>query len=245
MQVLRAAGQFEEEISLAEETFAVINSHPEAMPEERLMANVKDDLGEIYDMLGRTHEAVPVMKEAGLIFANLLESDSENENYMRSYVINQVRTAKVLALKVGNTAEARQNLDETEKIVTKLRQMMPNSLKVRDIAMEYFITRAQVEIADNEMETAKENWSMVIGNLYNGITKNQRAVDIPLFVNFLVRLFRTAIDTGHLELANEFVSVEIQAKKEFMDLRLITLENADMDSTMDRYDLVENLKNNN
>ena len=30
-----------------------------------------------------------------------------------------------------------------------------------------------------------------------------------------------------------------------MDLRLITLENADMDSTMDRYDLVENLKNNN
>ena len=86
---------------------------------------------------------------------------------------------------------------------------------------------------------------MVIGNLYNGITKNQRAVDIPLFVNFLVRLFRTAIDTGHLELANEFVSVEIQAKKEFMDLRLITLENADMDSTMDRYDLVENLKNNN
>lgn len=245
MQVLRAAGQFEEEISLAEETFAVINSHPEAMPEERLMANVKDDLGEIYDMLGRTHEAVSVMKEAGLIFANLLESDSENENYMRSYVINQVRTAKVLALKVGNTAEARQNLDETEKIVTKLRQMMPNSLKVRDIAMEYFITRAQVEIADNEMETAKENWSMVIGNLYNGITKNQRAVDIPLFVNFLVRLFRTAIDTGHLELANEFVSVEIQAKKEFMDLRLITLENADMDSTMDRYDLVENLKNNN
>lgn len=245
MQVLRAAEKFEEEISMVEETMAVLNSHPEAMPEERLMANVKDDLGEICDMLGRTQEAVSMLKEAGQIFARLLENDPENENFMRSYVINRVRTARMIALKAERASEARHSLEETEGIVTKMRQMMPDSLKVRDITMEYFIARAQVEMADDEMEAAKENWGMVIDNLYNGITKNQRAVDIPLFVNFLVKLFRTAIDTGHLETANEFVNVEIRAKKEFIDLRLIALENADMDSTMERYDLVEKLMKSN
>ena len=85
---------------------------------------------------------------------------------------------------------------------------------------------------------------MVVGSLYHGIVQNQRADDYPLLLDCLKQLFEKAVETRSIQMAEACASMEYQIKREFIDKRMLAIEQADLAATEQRLALVENMKGN-
>jgi len=162
---------------------------------------------------------------------------------MRSFVINKVRQARVSALSAGDGANALLFLQCAGEVVGKMTTMMPDSLKVRNIALHYYAAHAQVDMVNNDMDSADEYREKIASILNESVFEKGRVEDFQLLIEFLRMLYQTAIDYGRLEMAEICVGLEYLFKQRALQERIVALEQADMASTMQLLNQIDGLKN--
>jgi len=154
MQTLRASKLYEDEIKAAEQAFDLLAAHPDVEPDRRMLCIMKDDIADVCDLQGDTERALALFEEIAYDFQDMLDRDPRNENLMRSLVINRVRWARVLTMKCGKAAMARDMLLDCEDILKRAQRLAPDSVKLRDILFHYYDARLHVAKALGDEEEA-------------------------------------------------------------------------------------------
>jgi hypothetical protein len=213
-------------------------------PDVKALNTIHDEIGDQCCCIGHFSEACSEIQKAAEGFWMLYESDPQNENLMRDVIVCNVHLAQLLAFNTGQVDMAIEKLRDSEPVVKKALEQMPDSLKVRNIAIAFYVSYAKVDMVAGEQEKAGGYLDMVIGSLYHGIVQNRRADDHPLLLECLKQLFEKAVETKSIQMAEACASMEYQIKREFIDKRMLAIEQADLAATEQRLALVENMKGN-
>ena len=204
---------------------------------------ILDELGEVYDKQGKTEKALSSLQAASLILSMTLDADPDNDDKMRSVVINKIRQARVTAFSADDGAKALAILKSAGEVVSKMTQMMPDSLKVRNIALHYYATHAQVDMVNGDMDSASEYREKIASILNDSVFEKGQTADFELLIEFLRMLYQTAIDYNRLEMAEICVGLEYLLKQRALQERIVSLEQVDMASTMQLLNQIDGLKN--
>ena len=121
--------------------------------------------------------------------------------------------------------------------------MMPDSLKVRNVALHYYAAHAQVDMVNNDMDAAADNREKIVSILNESVFVKGRVEDFQLLIDFLRMLCQTAVDYGRLEMAEICVGLEYLLKQRALQERIVDLERVDMASTMQLLQQIDELKN--
>ena len=239
---LKTAGKIDEAVTIGEEVLEKVDKCPDVQPDQRNKAMIFDEMGELYEKQGNIEHALSSLQAASFVLSMVLENDPDNDDKMRSYVINQVRQARVTALSAGDGMKALAFLDNAGKQVDKMTRMMPDSLKVRNIALHYYAAHAQVDMVNDEMESAGEYREKIASLLTESVFEKGHTEDFPLLIDFLRMLYKTSIDYNRLEMAEICVGLEYLLKQRAIQARMVTEENADMTSTMQLLHQIDEMK---
>ena len=239
---IKSAGMIDEAVKLGEEVLEKVGKYPNAQPDLRNKAMLFDELGELYDKQGDTEDALSSLQSASFILSMVLDEDPENDDKIRSYVINKVRQASVTALSAGDGMKALAFLKNAGKQVDKMTRMMPDSLKVRNIALHYYAVHAQVDMVNGEMESASEYREKIASILTESVFENGHTEDFPLLIDFLRMLYQTAVSYHRIEMAEICVGLEYLLKQRALQAHMVTEENVDIASTMQLLNQIDELK---
>ena len=243
MMRLKVSGKVDEVVTLGEQVLEKVDKYPEAKPDMRNKAMILDELGEVYDKQGKTEKALSSLQAASLILSMTLDADPDNDDKMRSVVINKIRQARVTAFSADDGAKALAILKSAGEVVSKMTQMMPDSLKVRNIALHYYATHAQVDMVNGDMDSASEYREKIASILNDSVFEKGQTADFELLIEFLRMLYQTAIDYNRLEMAEICVGLEYLLKQRALQERIVSLEQVDMASTMQLLNQIDGLKN--
>ena len=243
MMRLKVSGKIDEAVALGKQILEKVDQNPDSAPDLKNKAMIFDELGEMFDKQGKIDEALASLQGASVILSMTLEADPDNDDKMRSYVINKVRQARVSALSAGDGAKALNFLKYAGEVVEKMTTMMPDSLKVRNIALHYYAAHAQVDIVNNDMDSASDYREKIASILNESIFEKGRDEDFQLLIDFLRMLYQTAIDYSRLEMAEICVGLEYLLKQRALQERIVSLEQVDMASTMQLLNQIDGLKN--
>lgn len=244
MRTLREKKLYDESIALGRECLRLVSGMENVNPDVKALNTIHDEIGDQCCCIGHFSEACSEIQKAAEGFWMLYESDPQNENLMRDVIVCNVHLAQLLAFNTGQVDMAIEKLRDTEPVVKKALEQMPDSLKVRNIAIAFYVSYAKVDMVAGELEKAGGYLDMVIGSLYHGIVQNRRADDYPLLLDCLKQLFEKAVETKSIQMAEACASMEYQIKREFIDKRMLAIEQADLAATEQRLALVENMKGN-
>ena len=242
MRTLREKGLHAESIEKGQECLELVNAKEDVNPDPQAVSMLHDEIGDAYATIGRLSEASAEMQLAGEGFRKLYEADSDNENLMRSVVINGVRTAMFLGFKAEQPENALGILRGIMPVVEKAVTQQPDSIKVRNIAINYFVCLAQVDLTVGNQEEAIEYMNAIVKRLYSEIVDHQRADDYPLLLDCLKQLYNTALKTNSVQMACDCAQLELEIKQDFVEKRMLAIESADMETTKWRIEQAEQLK---
>ncbi|MBO4754892.1 MAG: DUF4062 domain-containing protein [Bacteroidales bacterium] len=243
MMRLKVSGKIDEAVALGLQVLEKVGQKPDAEPDPMNKALIFDELGEMFDKQGKTDDALASLQAASDILTMKLDADPDNDDKMRSFVINKVRQARVSAMSAGDGAKALLFLEYAGEVVGKMTTMMPDSLKVRNVALHYYAAHAQVDMVNNDMDSADEYREKIASILNESVFEKGRVEDFQLLIEFLRMLYQTAINYGRLEMAEICVGLEYLFKQRALQERIVALEQADMASTMQLLQQIDGLKN--
>jgi hypothetical protein len=242
MMRLKVSGKINEAVTLGKQILEKVDQKSDSNPDPRNKALIFDELGEMLDMQGKTDDALASLQAASAILSMTLDADSDNDDKMRSYVINKVRQARVSAMSAGDGEKALSFLKNADGVVEKMTTMMPDSLKVRNIALHYYAAHAQVDMVNNDMDSASDYREKIASILNESVFEKGRVEDFQLLIDFLRMLYQTAIDYSRLEMAEICVDLEYLLKQRALQERIVSLEQVDMASTMQLLHQIDGLK---
>ena len=242
MRTLRTKGLHEESIALGKECLSLVEGMESLKPNPQVVSMLHDEIGNAYSSIGDIPTAIAEIRIAAEGFKSVYHSDPDNENLMRSVIVNTICTARLLAFHNRAADQALEMLQQTEPIVKKALEQQPDSIKVRNIAINYYVCLAQVDMAMGQDDEAANYRDMIVGRLYQAIVNNQRVEDYPLLLDCLKQLFVMALQTKSVEMAEACASMEYHIKREFIEKRVLTVDQADLASTEERLQLVEKMK---
>ena len=243
MMRLKVGCRIDEAVALGQQILEKVGQKPESEPNLMNKALIFDELGEMFDKQGNTGDALASLQTASVILSMELEADPDNDDKMRSFVINKVHQARVSALSAGDGANALLFLQYAGEVVGKMTTMMPDSLKVRNVALHYYAAHAQVDMVNNDMDAAADYREKIVSILNESVFVKGRVEDFQLLIDFLRMLCQTAVDYGRLEMAEICVGLEYLLKQRALQERIVDLERVDMASTMQLLQQIDELKN--
>lgn len=224
MSILRQKGLQSESIDLGEECLKLVAEQSDIKPDLQATSMIHDEIGDAYAALSQFAEAYEEMRQAGVGFKRLLEGDQANENLMRSVIINGIRKVQLLLFNTNKPAEAMHELDEIEPIVNKTLTQQPDSIKVRDLAMNYLVCLAQTYMALGDVQMASQLRDTVVKRLYGDLMDHPNQNDYWLLNDCLNRLRNMAIRTNCTQLAEECDNYAQGIKQQLLDKRMIRYE---------------------
>ena len=240
---LKVSGKMDEAVALGKQMLEKVDQNPDSEPDLRNKALIFDELGEMFDKQGKTDDALESLQAASDILTMTLDADPDNDDKMRSYVINIIRQARVSAMSAGDVEKALSFLKNADGVVEKMTTIMPDSIKVRNIALHYYAAHAQVDMVNNAMNSADDYREKIVSILNESVFEKGRVEDFQLLLEFLRMLYQTAIDYSRLEMAEICVGLEYLLKQRALQERIVSLEKVDMDSTMQLLHQIDGLKN--
>ena len=240
---LKVSGKVDEAVALGRQILEKVDQKPDSESNLLNKALIFDELGELFDKQGKTDDALASLQTASVILSMALDADPDNDDKMRSFVINKVRQARVSAMSAGDGVNALLFLKYAGEVVEKMTTMMPDSLKVRNVALLYYAAHAQVDMVNNDMDSAGEYREKIASILNESVFEKGRVEDFQLLIDFLRLLYRTAMDYGRLEMAETCVGLEYLLKQRTLQERIVDLEQVDMPSTMQLLHRIDELKN--
>ena len=240
---LKVSGKVDEAVALGRQILEKVDQKPDSESNLLNKALIFDELGELFDKQGKTDDALASLQTASVILSMALDADPDNDDKMRSFVINKVRQARVSAMSAGDGVNALLFLKYAGEVVEKMTTMMPDSLKVRNVALLYYAAHAQVDMVNKDMDSAGEYREKIASILNESVFEKGRVEDFQLLIDFLRLLYRTAMDYGRLEMAETCVGLEYLLKQRTLQERIVDLEQVDMPSTMQLLHRIDELKN--
>lgn len=243
MMRLKVNGKIDEAVALGKQILEKVDQNPDSEPDLRNKAMIFDELGEMFDKQGNIDDALASLQAASVILSMTLEADPDNDDKMRSYVINKIRQARVTALSAGDSEKALSFLKYAGEVVEKMTTMMPDSLKVRNIALHYYATHAQVDMVNNDMDSASDYREKIASILNESVFEKGQTADFELLIEFMSMLYQTAIDYNRLEMAEICVGLEYLLKQRALQERIVSIEQVDMASTIQLLNQIDGLKN--
>ena len=224
MSILRQKGLQAESIDLGKESLKLVEEHPEVRPSLQATSNIHDELGDAYASLGQTEEAYEEMRHAGMGYKRLHDADPENENLMRDVIINGIRKAQLQLFNANQPAEALNVLDGIESLMNEALTQQPDSTKVRDLAMNYFVCLSQTYMALGDVKMASMLRDAVVKRLYGDLMDHPNQNDFHLLMDCLNRLRNMALRTNCTQLAEECDGYIQGIKQQLIEKRLIRYE---------------------
>ena len=240
MNALNHQKQFEEAAKIGEEAIEAMK-HKAGYDNLRLQAIICDALSDQYKAMKEKDKELTALLEARTVFEQMLESNPDDELYIRDYIQSGLRLTDYYLYHGKTYDETKTLIFELYERVNRALQTNPASIKLKELHLEILSRLSVIYFWAGEMTNGQQELQQFIDIATQSIFELKQYAIINLLYRGLNRNFDLFITLGMAEAAQKLLAVELKLKKDLIQQKILKEEDAGLDSIVKKLEIIEQL----